>query len=223
MSRLSSKELQKLREKLKDGSKKDVIERLTDLQGDGLGQYAWNGKQTQDGKPLSGLGKIHGDLQGQNTELGKQNKIIGDAIGILKWEINHLLGSMGMKLNDDLANDDIVDQLGWLGKMIGKSQNGYKSSLQRIHYEIDWLRQSYFTYKPTTIDVAKQQIVNELGNLRTELQGTKDSDVIETLNDLKNTGLSGNKWDKNEHGNNKSLKSIEDALNTQQTTLTTQP
>ncbi|GBE62813.1 hypothetical protein, conserved [Babesia ovata] len=214
------KELQKLREKLKDGSKKDVIERLTDLQGDGLGQYAWNGKQTQDGKPLSGLGKIHGDLQGQNTELGKQNKIIGDAIGILKWEINHLLGSMGMKLNDDLANDDIVDQLGWLGKMIGKSQNGYKSSLQRIHYEIDWLRQSYFTYKPTTIDVAKQQIVNELGNLRTELQGTKDSDVIETLNDLKNTGLSGNKWDKNEHGNNKSLKSIEDALNTQQTTGT---
>ncbi|GBE62817.1 hypothetical protein, conserved [Babesia ovata] len=217
-------ELKDLRGKLKDGSKKDdVIERLTDLQGDGLGQYAWNGKQTQDGKPLSGLGKIHGDLQGQNTELGKQNKIIGDAIGILKWEINHLLGSMGMKLNDDLANDDIVDQLDWLAKMIGKSQHGYRSSLQAIYDEIHWQQNWPLITNPDAIGKANEAIKAELTALQGVLQGTKDNDVIETLNDLMTNGLSGDKvWNVNGQ-DKKGLKSIESDLKGQQTTLSTQP
>ncbi|GBE62838.1 Extracellular matrix-binding ebh, putative [Babesia ovata] len=189
---------------------------------EGLGteQNAWtpNGKAQK----VSGLGKIEGELNEQNKQLGKQTKIIGDNMTILVRKIKLELAKIGYKLENLNTEEDVMDNLKKLKEKIGqgKAENG---NLHGIHNAIKHLHDDPFVNKSTAIGDAKQQIVDELGKLRNDLQGTQGEDVITTLQDLQNTGLSGNKWDKNEHGNNKSLKSIEDALNTQQTTLSSQP
>ncbi|GBE62865.1 hypothetical protein, conserved [Babesia ovata] len=211
-------QLEELREKLKNenGDKDDVIERLTDLKEKGL----VNGDWPVNGQTLSGLGKIQEDLKEQNEQLGKQTKIIGDNMTILVRKIKLELAKIGYKLENLNTEEDVMDNLKKLKEKIGqgKAENG---NLHGIHNAIKHLHDDPFVNKSTAIDAAKQEIVKELTTLQGVLQGTKGSDVITTLNDLKNGGLSGDKWDK--HNKNKSLKNIESELNTQQTTLNGQP
>ncbi|GBE58889.1 hypothetical protein, conserved [Babesia ovata] len=207
-------ELKKLREKLKKekgGPNDGVIDSLEDLKQHGLAQSAWNGKNVK-GQTLSGLGKIHGDLQGQNTELGKQNKAIGEAIRDIRWQLLYL----GFKVQNIFNDDDILDNLRRLKGRIGMKQN---IGLEAIKNTIQQLQQKSFQQHPKTIGDAKQQIVDELGKLQGELQGsTPGSDVITTLNDLQNKGLGKNSWNKE-----KGLAKINSELQGQQQTLGQQP
>ncbi|GBE62829.1 Extracellular matrix-binding ebh, putative [Babesia ovata] len=211
-------ELKKLREKLKKekgGPNDGVIDSLEDLKQHGLAQSAWNGKNVK-GQTLSGLGKIHGDLQGQNTELGKQNKAIGEAIRDIRWQLLYL----GFKVQNIFNDDDILDNLRRLKGRIGMKQN---IGLEAIKNTIQQLQQKSFQQHPKTIGDAKQQIVDELTTLRGELHGKPGSDVITTLNDLQNSGLSATEtWNVNSK-NEKGLAKINSDLNNQQTALSNQP
>ncbi|GBE61018.1 Extracellular matrix-binding ebh [Babesia ovata] len=206
------KELGELRQKLKNNSKDDVIERLTDLNKAGLGKSAWNGKK------LSGLGKIESELKKQNEILGKQPGIIDKAVSEIKYQ----LAVVGVKLRNVGNNDDILNPLQRFKRRIGKNAPE-PGNLQKICNEIQKLQEGPFRTQPEEIRKAKEEIVKELTALQGELQGTQGEDVITTLQDLQNTGLSGNKWDKNAKENGKSLKNIQDALQGQQTALSNQP
>ncbi|GBE62888.1 hypothetical protein, conserved [Babesia ovata] len=211
-------QLRELRKKLKNKSGKPedgVINVLEDLQKVGLEQNTWtpiNGK----GQKVSGLGKIQEDLKEQNEILPGQTKVINDAI----LEIRGELARIGIALKHDYITDDLTDELTWLGKTIGKN-NPRDGTVQRIHDEIKKLQKEQFTNKPRVIDEANSAIKAELTALQGELQGNPGSDVIATLKDLKNTGLSGNSWIKDP--NKKGLAKIHTDLSTQQNTLEQQP
>ncbi|GBE62891.1 hypothetical protein, conserved [Babesia ovata] len=217
------KDLKELREKLKnsiDQPKDDVITALQDLQTVGLdGKNTW--KQVN-GQPLSGLGKIRGELQEQNKQLGEQTKIIGDNMTILVRKIKLELAKIGYKLENLNTDDDVMDNLKKLKEKIGqgKAENG---NLQEIQKAIKSLHYDPFNTHPTTIGKANSAIKTELTTLQNVLQGKPGDDVLATLNDLQNNGLSGDQWDKNKDGNQKGLAKINGELSTQQNTLKEQP
>ncbi|GBE62494.1 Extracellular matrix-binding ebh, putative [Babesia ovata] len=221
-------ELKKLREKLKGkyGSKQDVITALTIIKRDGLSNGDWhNGNNfwTPNGEPLSGLGRIENELKEQNDELDEQNKQIGDAMKIVIQEIKAVLRNVGMKLKHDYITDDVVDHLQWLKHRIGQG-TPYNGNLQKIYNAIRHLHDKPFNTHPDDIHKANSTIKLELTALQNVLLGSQGKeDVINTLDDLQNVGLSGDMWDKNTQGKGKSLKNIQDYLNTQQTTLSSQP
>ncbi|GBE62804.1 Extracellular matrix-binding ebh, putative [Babesia ovata] len=174
--------------------------------------------QNGNGQTLSGLGRIENDLSEEIKKLPQQTEIIRKAAIRIYAEIANVKIDM-----DNVFNPfDVMDHLRRLGKKIGTSKDGYSDSLQAIQNMISDLQSGDFTNKPQAIGDAKQEIVDELGNLRTTLEGTQGQDVIETLNDLQNNGLSENSWHpngKNEEG----LKSIENELQHQQSELSGQP
>ncbi|GBE62969.1 Extracellular matrix-binding ebh [Babesia ovata] len=211
-------EVKELREKLKkDNDNTGVINVLTDLKDSGLSKFfnAW----PADSKTLNGLGSIHKDLKRENDKLPKQTKIIDDTINIVKQQINDALRDVGFKLHHDLVDDDVVDQLGRLAKMIGMSEEGYINNLEAIRYTLYWLQGNDFTSNPTTIGDANEAIKEAL----TAQMSTLDKDVIKTLSDLKDKGMSNvPSWEHNNH-NVKGLENIENALQNQQKQLTQQP
>ncbi|GBE59027.1 Extracellular matrix-binding ebh [Babesia ovata] len=214
-------ELGMLRGKLKkNGDKDDVINALTDLQTvglDGKSGDKWNPINGK-GQPLSGLGKIHGDLQKGNAILPEETRKITEAI----IEIRRELARVGFKLQGLFTTNDVIDELTWLGNKIGKNGIKAKDNLHDIYEKIRQLQQIPFQEHPTEIDNAKKEIVDELKDLQNELQGNPGSDVIATLKDLKDKGLS-EKWDKNTNGNQKGLAKINSELQHQQSELSTQP
>ncbi|GBE62823.1 Extracellular matrix-binding ebh, putative [Babesia ovata] len=212
-------QLKELREKLKKeqngGTENGVIDVLDDLKENGLGDKAGWSPINVNGQPLSGLGKIESELKEQNDILPEQTKAIDDAI----LEIRGELARIGIALKHDYITDDLTDELTWLGKTIGKN-NPRDGTVQRIHDEIKKLQKEQFTNKPREIDEANSAIKRELTALQGELQGTKDSDVIKSLEDLMGDGLSEkDKW----NGDKKGLGKINSELNTQQNTLGQQP
>ncbi|GBE62818.1 Extracellular matrix-binding ebh, putative [Babesia ovata] len=210
-------QLKGLREKLKKDKGSDVIETLKDLNTAGIDGK--NGTQwTPNGKPLSGLGKIQYELTYQNKVLPAQTKEIEEALKHIKYQ----LAVIGVKLRNVGNNDDILNPLQRFKRRIGKNAPE-PGNLQKIHNEIKNLQEQPFKQHPTEIEQAKDLIKQELTAIQKVLQGTKGSDVIETLNDLKGNGLSGDKvWNVNGQ-DKKGLKSIESDLKGQQTTLSTQP
>ncbi|GBE61748.1 Extracellular matrix-binding ebh, putative [Babesia ovata] len=213
-------QLEELRGKLKNekDKKDDVIYALKYLRGFGFSSLKWkNGQNGVQGKDVYGLGKVHKDLKEQNAILPDQTKIIGEAMRQIRLE----LFRMGIKIQNIFNDDDILDKLRRLQYRIGQGKN---IGLEAIKNTIQQLQEQPFKQKPIAIGDAKQEIVDELGKLQKELQGAKGNDVMETLKDLQNNGLSGEHgWNKNKQGNSKSLKNIEDALQGQQTTLSSQP
>ncbi|GBE62799.1 Extracellular matrix-binding ebh, putative [Babesia ovata] len=212
-------QLKQLREKLqaKNGQPgNDVIKTLEDLQGNGLSDKDdWqNGK----GKTLSGLGKIHKDLEEQNDTLKTRGDEITSAISQIKWALRGL----GFKFQHVYDSDDILDKLKELESMIGQKA-AIDGNLHHICYEIEKLQKKEFSQKPQAIGDAKQEIVDELTTLRTELQGQKDNDVIATLKDLQTNGLSGNGWTPKNSNNKKGLAKIHTELQDQQSELSGQP
>ncbi|GBE62780.1 Extracellular matrix-binding ebh, putative [Babesia ovata] len=203
-------QLKDLRDKLQKNNGEDVILTLTELQSKGLEKQDWqNGK----GQPLSGLGKIQQGLQEQNKQLGEQNKIIGDAVRKIQLQLRYL----GFKLDHDFVPDDIMDQLQKLKSEIDK---GGRGGLQKIHDVISGLQKGEFTSNPKAIGEANEAIKAELKAQMSAL----DSDVIETLTNLMTTGLSNEaSWQPSGQKNAKGLDHIISELNTQQTTLSTQP
>ncbi|GBE62886.1 hypothetical protein, conserved [Babesia ovata] len=209
-------QLKDLREKLKNGSKKDdVIERLTDLRDvgvEGKNPWSFNGKWND----TYSLRSIEAALKNRNVDLAEQNKIIGDAINI----VHSLLALVRYDVDSTFSPDHVVGNLRMLKFQIGKDTS---HGLQGIHNGIKKLHEEAFRRNPNAIGKANDLIKQELTALRTELQGTKDNDVITTLQNLKDTGLGGDKWVKNTNGENKSLKNIQDDFHGQQTTLGQQP
>ncbi|GBE60008.1 hypothetical protein, conserved [Babesia ovata] len=200
-------QLEVLRKKLKkeNGNENGVIDVLTDLQTKGLEQAT------------CGLGKIQEELNAENERLKPATQAIEKAIKAIKLELKYL----GIRLNDEFHDDyDILDFLGKLKNNIG--QNSAKDgSLQQIQKTISDLQKEQFTQKPQAIEQAKQELVNELTALRGVLQGSPGSDVIKSLEDLKEFGFTGKNWIQGP--NEQSLKSIQDALQHQQQTLNNQP
>ncbi|GBE58551.1 Extracellular matrix-binding ebh [Babesia ovata] len=210
------RELEGLREKLKSGRKDDVIERLEHMKKEGFGeQEDW----TPNGAKLSGLGKIHGDLETQNDILPEQTKIIEKAIADIKWELIKL----GADLDYPFTPDDILDNLRRLENKIGKNGSNDNNNLQLIYYVIKKVQEKQFTDNPRDIGFASIEITRELQSLQGVLDGEKGKDIITTLEDLKGDGLSGQEWNTNAAGKKKSLQNIESALKTQQQTLVQQP
>ncbi|GBE63373.1 hypothetical protein, conserved [Babesia ovata] len=212
-------EVKELREKLKkDNDNTGVINVLTDLKDSGLSKFfnAW----PADSKTLNGLGRIYEDLKRENDKLPKQTKIIDDTINIVKQQINDALRDVGFKLHHDLVDDDVVDQLVKLAKMIGKSKDGYHNNLVKICEEINWQQISAFTYKPQAIHQANEAIKVALK----AQMSTLDNDVITTLNDLMTNGLSNQaSWKPSGQEAAKGFDHIISELNTQQSTLEQQP
>ncbi|GBE61043.1 Extracellular matrix-binding ebh, putative [Babesia ovata] len=211
-------QLQELREKLKNenGDKDDVIERLTDLKEKGL----VNGDWPVNGKSLSGLGRIHGDLKAQNDILAKQPGIITAAIDQIRGELFRI----GLKFQNIFNPYDIFDELRSLQRKIGKTGN-HKDSVNPVKIQgvISGLQKEQFTNKPTEIDNAKKEIVDELKDLQNELQGNPGSDVIATLKDLQNKGLGPYAlWTPN-YKDAKGLKNIQKDLKISHAVLTKQP
>ncbi|GBE59048.1 Extracellular matrix-binding ebh, putative [Babesia ovata] len=210
-------QLGKLREKLQNpkGQKEDVILTLKDLQNEGLGKGAWNGKT------VSGLGKIQDELKGQLAILAKQPGEITAAIKTIVMEI----GTLGYRLNNIFNTTDLVDTLRSLQRKIGKTgRYKYKDNLLKIYDVIKDLHDNPLKTHPQTIDGAKQQIADELTALQGELQGSKPGkDVIKSLEDLQSNGLTEKDWKPNNSNNNKGLAKINSELQGQQKTLTTQP
>ncbi|GBE58721.1 Extracellular matrix-binding ebh, putative [Babesia ovata] len=213
-------ELTKLRKELKNYAKPEnaVINALQDLQTNGLaiGDWTFEGKW----KNTDNLTAIQYRFKNQNNILPKQTEIITKAITAI--ELEHL--KVGLKIKGIMSDDNVLEHLEKLQKQIGEkvAENG---NLKQIRNVISGLQSREFTDKLRDIATAKEGIVQELGNLRTMLQGTQGQkdDVIHALKDLMNTGLSGqDKWavkgvDK------KGLLKIHGDLNTQQKTLNTQP
>ncbi|GBE62802.1 hypothetical protein, conserved [Babesia ovata] len=210
-------ELGRLRGKLKDDSNKDdVIKTLEDLKNYGLENGAFTFSTNNKWKNVGSFKSIHIDLKKQNEILPKQTGIISNAVDAVKLE----LARIGIKIQNIAGTNDVLDPLRWFKRSIGK--NAPEAwNIQGIHDAIQKLQSGDFTNKPQAIDAAKQQIVKELTAIRDALQGTKDNDVIKTLEDLKGDGLSDKEWN---HGENKKgLKTIESALQGQQNTLSSQP
>ncbi|GBE62854.1 hypothetical protein, conserved [Babesia ovata] len=213
-------ELQELRQKLKNekpDEKNDVINALSNLNTAGLGKNTW----TPNGQPLSGLGKIESELNTEIVKLPQETKKITEAVNAIGAEIIRI----GFRLNSFVTYDDVVDQMTRLAKHLGtykgKYGRNYTVNLKSIQEAIRQLQSNDFTNKPREINDANDLIKQELTALQGELQGTKDKDVIKSLEDLRDTGLGGGDW-KKEH-NEKGLAKINGELNTQQTTLSTQP
>ncbi|GBE62504.1 Extracellular matrix-binding ebh, putative [Babesia ovata] len=207
-------QLKDLRDKLQKNNGEDVILTLTELQSKGLEKQDWqNGK----GQPLSGLGKIHGDLQAELNTLKYQPVKINDAIKAVREE----LILIGIKLNHEKIHDDVTDRLKELESKIGK---GMGIGLEMIAKKINKLQNGPFKQDPQTIDEAKEAIKKELIALQGELHGTPGrEDVIETLNDLMNKGLGRYAlWTPN-YKDAKGLKNIQKDLKISQAVLTKQP
>ncbi|GBE58609.1 ribosome binding protein [Babesia ovata] len=207
-------QLGELREKLKNKSGKpedDVIERLEDMKLQGLGDKDW----TPNGKEVSGLGKIEDDLSTEIKKLPEETRKITNAIVNIQWT----LATVKIKLDHVLIADDVMDNLRKLKMKIGE---GDAKNAQQIHNYISTLQKDQFTNKPEEIRKANEAIKQELTALQKELQGNQPGDdVIATLEDLQNVGLSGQEWN---HGENKKgFAKINGELQHQQNTLSTQP
>ncbi|GBE62973.1 Extracellular matrix-binding ebh [Babesia ovata] len=215
-------ELGKLREKLMNKLKPgdDVINALTMLNTRGLGSGSWynvtniwNGGQ-HGVTTVDGLEKIQKQLQTQNDELPKQTTEIDEAIREITWQL-HLTR---FKLDHKHSTDDITDQLKWLGRKLGKNGDKDRVNLQDIYEMISWLQREHFTNCPQIIQGANSAIKVELGVHRSTL----DKDVINTLEDLKDKGMSEDAdWIVNKK-NEKGLDAIISDLSNQQDTLTKQ-
>ncbi|CDR94857.1 hypothetical protein BBBOND_0200140 [Babesia bigemina] len=207
--------VEELRKKLLNERGKDIIYTLTDIKSVGLGygEAFWT---TVKGQNIGGLGSIQKHLQEQNEELPKQTKLIDAAIDDIRYE----LFQVGIRLNHKNETDDVIDQLDWLRRKIG-IRDAKHGNLLKIQNEIRRLQSETFTEKPDAVDKAKTAIESELKRLRGVLEGERDNDVIVTLRDLRDVGLSENKW--NKHKNTKGLKQIEEELKSQQESLTKQP
>ncbi|GBE63374.1 Extracellular matrix-binding ebh [Babesia ovata] len=215
-------ELGKLREKLMNKLKPgdDVINALTMLNTRGLGSGSWynvtniwNGGQ-HGVTTVDGLEKIQKQLQTQNDELPKQTTEIDEAIREITWQL-HLTR---FKLDHKHSTDDITDQLKWLGRKLGKNGDKDRVNLQDIYEMISWLQREHFTNCPQIIQGANSAIKVELGVHRSTL----DKDVINTLEDLKDKGMSEDA-DWNDDNNAKGLENIENGLHAQQSELHKQP
>ncbi|GBE59918.1 Extracellular matrix-binding ebh, putative [Babesia ovata] len=210
-------QLGELRGKLKkdgDSDKTAVVNALQDLKEKGLGGH-WTDNNNGDWKGTKGLTAIQHRLEIQNAELPRQTKQITKAIVNIKWE----LAKVGLKFQNIFTDNVIFDRLEKLKEKIGQGKkNG--DHLQGIHDVISQLQKAQFTDHPNQIGSAKDQIASELNTLRTTLESKNGEDVITTLTDLQTKGLSDNRWDeKNVNG----FQKIQNDLNTQQRTLTTQP
>ncbi|GBE62986.1 Extracellular matrix-binding ebh [Babesia ovata] len=210
-------QLEELRGKLKkdgDSDKTAVVNALQDLKEKGLGGH-WTDNNNGDWKGTKGLTAIQHRLEIQNAELPRQTKQITKAIVNIKWE----LAKVGLKFQNIFTDNVIFDRLEKLKEKIGQGKkNG--DHLQGIHDVISQLQKAQFTDHPNQIGSAKDQIASELNTLRTTLESKNGEDVITTLTDLQTKGLSDNRWDeKNVNG----FQKIQNDLNTQQRTLTTQP
>ncbi|GBE62835.1 Extracellular matrix-binding ebh, putative [Babesia ovata] len=198
-----------------DSDKTAVVNALQDLKEKGLGGH-WT-IDNGDWKTTKGLAIIQERLKTQNAILPVQTKSIDTAIKEIKGE----LARIGIKLNNVHTDHDIMDHLKQLANYIGKgkSANGYSLNVQKIHDVISALQSGVFTQKPTDIENANSAIKDELTTLQGLLQGSQPGDdVIGTLKDLRDTGLSDKQW-KNKNG----IKNIENDLKGQQTTLSSQP
>ncbi|CDR93692.1 hypothetical protein BBBOND_0100210 [Babesia bigemina] len=201
--------VEELRKKLlNDNDPRGVIDDLKDLKGKGLAGGTWEGKD--------GLGKIETELHEQNKKLSDETKIIGEAIHEIKWERVKL----GFKLSHPLIPDDILEQLEILANMIGQSKYKHDGTLQRIHDVISELWAQQFSKNPNKIGRATKAITGRLKKLLAVLEGDADKDVIKTIKDLRDVGLSKNLWEK--HGSEKGLQQIENDLQRQQKSLTGQ-
>ncbi|GBE61783.1 Extracellular matrix-binding ebh, putative [Babesia ovata] len=209
-------ELEQLRGKLKKDNGEDVILTLTELQSKGLEKQDWqNGK----GQPLSGLGKIESELQKENAILPEETRKITEAI----IEIRRELARVGFKLQGLFTTNDVIDELTWLGNKIGKNGIKAKDNLHDIYEKIRQLQQIPFQEHPTKIQDAKQEIVHGLTALQIELQGKTGEDVIKTLEDLQNNGLSATETWTVKGESKKGLAKIENELQRQQGILHNQP
>ncbi|CDR97377.1 hypothetical protein BBBOND_0312800 [Babesia bigemina] len=209
-------ELEVLKKKLisdSDSDKSPVINALRDLKNTGLASGTWNGKG---GSPVDGLKKIQEHLKDQNEELPKQTKLIDAAIDDIRYE----LFQVGIRLNHKNETDDVIDQLDWLRRKIGIS-DAKPGNLLKIISEISRLWAGKFSVNPDKIALTINTIKARLQGLRGLLEGDQDNDVIATLKDLKEVGLSKNFWKKNE--NEKGLQLIESCLKYVQTTVSQQP
>ncbi|CDR94893.1 hypothetical protein BBBOND_0200500 [Babesia bigemina] len=209
------KEVEVLKKKLlSDGGNDDVINALKGLKDTGMSSGTWNGKG---GSPIDGLKKIESELERYNEVLGKQPGIIGDAV----YGIRDALARIKIKLNEPLTYDDVVHHLTRLEKKIGIGDENNEYSLQKIIKAINKLRAGQFSVNPKAIQRAAGEFIKELRLIQYVLKGERNNDVIITLSDLKNVGLSVNDWHK--HENAKGLHKIENELKLQQSQLNGQP
>ncbi|GBE62774.1 Extracellular matrix-binding ebh, putative [Babesia ovata] len=198
-------------------SKDDVIERLTDLKEKGLGGH-WT-IDNGDWKTTKGLAIIQERLKTQNAILPVQTNDIDMAIKEIKGE----LARIGIKLNNVHTDHDILDQLKKLNKHLGtykgKYGRNYTVNLKSIQEAIKDLHDHEFNEKPKEIQTANEAI-------KTALKAqmcTLDTDVIKTLGDLKDKGMSNvPSWNIN-NNKAKGLENIKDGLHAQQSELTGQP
>ncbi|GBE62959.1 Extracellular matrix-binding ebh, putative [Babesia ovata] len=212
-------ELKNLREKLMKKKDEDVIKTLEDLKNYGLENGAFTFSTNNKWKNVGSFKSIHIDLKKQNEILPKQTDIISNAVDAVKLE----LARIGIKIQNIAGTNDVLDPLRWFKRSIGK--NAPEAwNIQGIHDAIQKLQSGDFTNKPQAIDVAKKDIVKELTALQGVLQGDKPGDdVIKTLEDLMDTGLSKGMWDVNVHGKMKGLQGIQEDLKGQQIILERQP
>ncbi|GBE62965.1 Extracellular matrix-binding ebh, putative [Babesia ovata] len=215
---LIRQELGVLRGKLKNsqngGTKDGVIHELEDLKRNGLGaEWAFGDAQW---KHMDNLRAIQNKLKYQNGMLPEQTKNIEETIKAIKQDIQDALRNVGMKLNNTLIDDDVVDKLGAFKLMIGQGGHG---GLQGIYEAIQKLQQNQFTKQPQAIGEANEAIKDALK----EQINTLGSDVIKELSDLMTNGMSKDKnWKYNGSDVNGLLKIISD-LQHQQGILTSQP
>ncbi|GBE63271.1 Extracellular matrix-binding ebh, putative [Babesia ovata] len=216
-------ELERLREKLKNdangGQDNDVIDDLSDLRDNGLGEEPGNWT-TKSGSKLDGLGSITKELQTQNEKLPGETEIIDKALIEIRWE----LAKVRIGLDNFFHDKDILGYMEELQKKIGKDpQKQDDDSLTKIQSVISGLQSGAFSEHPNKMGEAKDEIVSELKRLQTELQGSKGDDVITTLEDLRDTGLSGEDTWNVDNRNEKGLAKIHTDLSTEQSTLNQQP
>ncbi|GBE62863.1 hypothetical protein, conserved [Babesia ovata] len=175
--------------------------------------------QNGNGQTLSGLGRIENDLSEEIKKLPQQTEIIRKAAIRIYAEIANVKIDM-----DNVFNPfDVMDHLRRLGKKIGTSKDGYSDSLQAIHNAIKNLQEQPFENQPKKIQEANDLIKQELKDLQKVLQGIAGSDVIKSLEDLKNKGLGPYAlWTPN-YKDAKGLKNIQKDLKISHAVLTKQP
>ncbi|GBE62976.1 hypothetical protein, conserved [Babesia ovata] len=202
-------ELAKLRKVLQNITGYDVIETLKDLKDKGLANEAgW--RKFSDRNTLAGLGRIQERLKYQNGILPDKTQIISDAIDRIQWELKLL----GVKLDHPVRFDDVLDNLKWLKRKIGKD-NPFKGNLQHIYNQINFLQNWEFPTQWTTIHRANEAIKEELKGQ----MSTLGSDVITKLTNLMTKGMSEQaSWQ-----GTKGLENIQNDLQRQQALLNKQP
>ncbi|CDR97012.1 hypothetical protein BBBOND_0309150 [Babesia bigemina] len=202
----------KLRKELIDGNsgKDGVIDVLVRLKDNGLTEGEW--EETG----IHGLGLIQKEVTKQNKKLSNANKIIDKATDSVLSYTQSVLKTAKQKLRDDIATDDVLDNLEELQKKIGLIGSNDDATLRGIYKKISGLQEDAFTNNPKEIEEAKIAINKELEEQRATLQ----KNVTDPLKDLVTNGFGkSDKW----NGNAKGFDNIQKRLNTQNDTLSQQP